>query len=83
VLWQATAIGVISLIVGIPVGVVLAAPAWRAAARDIGVGDDLALLPPWVLAALVVGILAVTLGVAALPAVAAGRTRPGVTLRAE
>jgi putative ABC transport system permease protein len=83
VLWQAAVIGVISLIIGIPVGVVLAAPAWRAAARDIGVADDLALLRPGVVAVLVVGIMAVTLAVAIGPAMAASRTRPGVTLRAE
>ncbi len=83
VLWQAAVIGAIALVIGIPVGMVLAAPAWRAAARDVGVSDDLAVLPPWVLAVLGVGIVAVTLAVAIGPAVAAARTRPGVTLRTE
>jgi hypothetical protein len=83
VLIQATVIAVLALVIGIPVGIVVARPAWAAAARSVGVGDDLAAYRPLDLVVLVSTVLLVSLVLAAVPARLAARLRPAVILRTE
>jgi predicted lysophospholipase L1 biosynthesis ABC-type transport system permease subunit len=80
--WQATLIGVIGLVLGVPLGVVVGRAAWRQLALDFPV----AYAPPL---ALVTVVLVVPLAVvvvnliAAWPAHAATRVRPATVLRTE
>lgn len=83
VLWQAAVIGAIAVVLGAPLGVVVAQLAWGGAARELGVADDIAVLAPWAFVAVAAGVLAVTLLLAVGPAVSAARTRPAEALRAE
>lgn len=83
VLWQAGVIAVIALAIGVPAGLVLAKPSWGAAARSLGVADDVAVLPPWTFLALVLSVLVITVALALWPALVAARTRPAVVLRSE
>jgi ABC-type antimicrobial peptide transport system permease subunit len=80
---QALVIAVLALLVGVPLGLVIVAPAWGAAAQQLGVADDVAGLPFLDLALLVSGVLVATLLLAALPGRSAARTRPAVVLHAE
>jgi hypothetical protein len=82
-LWQAGTVGTIALAVGIPVGIVLARLTWGLVARGLGVADDLALAGVVGWAALVVGVLAVTLALAVAPGLAAARIRSAPVLRTE
>jgi hypothetical protein len=79
---QASALAVLSLVVGIPAGVVAGRLTWRWFANDLGVVPE-----PVVPMALVVLVVPVTVLLAnfigAVPAWWAARTRPAVSLRAE
>jgi ABC-type lipoprotein release transport system permease subunit len=82
VAWQATTVAVISLIVGLPLGVTLGRWTWSLLIDRIGLGAEP--VTPW--PALLAGILGTVLVanlVAAWPGWMAARTRPAVTLRAE
>ncbi len=82
VVWQALTIAVIGVLVGIPLGIVAGANAWRVVAEGIGVAGDAR--RPMVSLALV-GVVA--LGAAALAALGPGhlaaRLRPAASLRTE
>jgi ABC-type lipoprotein release transport system permease subunit len=82
VAWQATTIGLVGLLGGIPLGIVVGRWVWRAIADAIGVGTDAA-TPLAVLLLAVPVVLVVANAVAAVPARVAGRTRPADVLRSE
>jgi ABC-type lipoprotein release transport system permease subunit len=81
VAWQATAIALAGLIVGLPLGAAAGRWAWLAFAGQFGI-RPVPVLSPLVLLA-VPAVLLLANAAAALPGRAAARTRPAVTLRAE
>ncbi len=82
VYWQATAVTLVGLVVGVPMGVVLGRVIWRDFALNIGVVPE-----PVVEVGLIAGITAAVLAGAFVlaigPALAAARARPARLLRAE
>jgi FtsX-like permease family len=82
VCWQATTVAVIGLVAGVPLGVAAGQFVWRAFATNFGV-VPVAVVPPLLLAALAVAVLAAANVLAVVPALLAARSRPGQLLRAE
>jgi len=82
VLWQASAIVAIGLVVGVPLGVAVGRWVWRLAVRSTGTLVE-PVMAAAVLAALVPVALLLANLAAAVPARAAGRMRPAEVLRAE
>jgi len=82
VAWQATALAVVSLVLGLPLGLGLGRWSWTAFADGIGVIPAVAVgaLP---LALTAIGTVALANVVAAVPARLAARTRPAAILRSE
>ncbi len=82
VAWQATTIGIVGALVGIPLGVAIGRAIWSSVARGIGV---VATPDVPIVALAVVAITAVLAAnfIAAVPAWAAARTRPATVLRSE
>jgi hypothetical protein len=80
--WQATAVALIGLAAGVPLGIAAGKIFWRVFATNFGVVplSVVAALPVAVLAA---GVLAAVNVLAFLPALLAARTRPAQLLRAE
>ena len=80
--WQAAALTVAALIVGIPVGILAGRWSWALFAESVGVAPSAQVPLPLVLAeiaaALLVGIIT-----AAIPGRTAARTRPAAVLRTE
>ena len=79
--WQATALAIGGLIVGIPLGVLVGDAIWRAIAHSLGVRVTLAM--PLGLVLLVPAVIVAVNVIAFFPAQAAARRRPAVALRAE
>ena len=79
--WEATALAVGSLVVGIPLGLVAGIAIWRAVANGLGVVPT-ATLPLLVGALIPIVVLAVN-AIAWLPARAAAAMRPAAALRSE
>ena len=82
VAWQATALSVAGLAVGVPLGLVAGRTVWRLVADGLGVSTT-ATVPVLGVLATVVGGIALANLTAALPARAAARTQPAVVLRSE
>ena len=82
VAWQATALGTISLAVGLPLGVVAGRWGWNVFANHLGVVPD-AVLPPMTLLLSIPATILVANLLAVMPGRIASRLRPGVVLRAE
>jgi putative ABC transport system permease protein len=80
--WQATAVGLVGIIAGVPLGIAVGKTAWRVFATNFGV-VPVAVVEPAVLAALAACVLVVANGLAVLPAIVAARSRPADLLRAE
>jgi putative ABC transport system permease protein len=82
VFWQTATLVALALAIGIPLGALLGRFAWNVFAEDLGAlsQPQLAWLP---LALMIPAALLLAGAVAAVPAWLAGRTRPGVALRAE
>lgn len=80
VAWQATTLGVVGLVVGIPLGVVVGRVAWQLVADSLGIAAEIT-TPVAALAVLVPATLVLVNLVAFVPARAAARTRPAVALR--
>ena len=82
VYWQATAVTLVGLVVGVPIGVALGRVIWRAFALNIGVVPE-----PVVEVGLIAGLMAAVLAgafvLAGGPALAAARARPARLLRVE
>ena len=80
--WQATTIGVLALLVGIPLGLVLGRVGWTLLAHDLGAVAE----PVWPVAATLLAVpvtLALVNLLAFVPGRLAARTRPAVVLRSE
>jgi hypothetical protein len=82
VLWQATTIALIALVVGIPVGVVAGNVAWRVFSSQLGVVPETTVSVALVGVLIPVVLLMANLA-AALPGQIAARIRPAVVLRSE
>jgi putative ABC transport system permease protein len=82
VMWQATTLTAVSIVVGIPLGVALGRFVWTRFASDLGVVVETR-LPAAAIVLVVVGAFVVANLVAAVPAWLAARTRPAVALRSE
>jgi putative ABC transport system permease protein len=82
VLWQATTVAVLAIVVGIPLGIVAGRIAWDALANDLGTVAEPRIS---VIGALVAipAVLLVTNAIAYLPGRVASRMRPAVVLRSE
>jgi predicted lysophospholipase L1 biosynthesis ABC-type transport system permease subunit len=82
VVWQATTVVTLALVVGIPVGVAVGRWGWVLVADQLGAVAE-PVTPPGPLLVLVPGAILVANLVAAVPAYLAGRTRPALLLRTE
>ena len=80
--WQATTIGAVAVVLGVPAGVIVGAFAWRRVADGLGIATHLA-VPALGVVVIAVGALAAVNIVAFVPARAAARTRPSVALHSE
>jgi hypothetical protein len=82
VAWQATTLGVLGVVVGVPLGILVGRVAWKLVADDLGVTDRIT-VP--VLALVVAGLATIALVniIAWFPARTAARTRPATVLRSE
>jgi hypothetical protein len=81
VAWQATALAVAGLVVGLPLGIATGVAVWRPIAHSLGVAAT-AVLPVELLLVVPVTIVAVIL-IASVPGRAVSRDHPAVSLRAE
>ena len=82
VAWQSTTVGVLSLVIGVPLGIIGGRWAWGLLADDLGTLSE----PKVPILAIVVGIPVVLLlynAVAYIPGRIAARMKPGVVLRSE
>ena len=82
VAWQATTLGVLAALVGIPLGLVAGRWAWVVVADGLG-ARSAPLVDAAVVVLLVVAVLVVLNAIAAVPARVAARLRPAVVLRSE
>ncbi len=82
VAWQATALVLIALAIGAPVGAALGRWAWGLLANQLGIVPS-PVTPVLALVALVLAALLVANAIAAAPAWSAGRTQAAVVLRSE
>jgi ABC-type lipoprotein release transport system permease subunit len=80
--WQATALTVLGLVIGIPLGVLCGNVVWRLVADGLGIVAPPA-VPLLALTALILGALVVVNLVAAFPGAAAARTPTATALRSE
>lgn len=79
VAWQSLTIVAIGIVVGVPIGVLAGRVAWRAFAGALGIVPS-ADVPVLLVAGLALGIAALTLAAAAIPARIAARVRPASEL---
>jgi predicted lysophospholipase L1 biosynthesis ABC-type transport system permease subunit len=82
VAWQASTLAAIGLLVGVPVGFITGRWAWSLFASQLGVPPTPVLPVAIVLLAIPATLLLANV-IAAIPARAAGRTRPAIALRSE
>jgi ABC-type lipoprotein release transport system permease subunit len=82
VTWQAVAVSVVGLVVGVPLGIVLGRAGWRAAVGRIGMVDDPA-VAVWAVLAVIAVVLVGSVLLAAGPGWAATRRSPAALLRSE
>jgi FtsX-like permease family len=80
--WQATAVALVGVAAGVPVGLAAGRALWRVFATNFGV-VPVAVVRPLLLAALVAGVVAAANVLAAIPALLAARSHPGQPLRTE
>jgi hypothetical protein len=82
VAWQATCFAVVTLAIGIPVGLAAGRWSWSVFAGQLGVGRDAAIPPLPIVVCLPLTLLLANV-VAGVPAWSAGRVRPAAVLRTE
>ena len=80
--WQATAVALVGIVAGVPLGIAAGRVAWRIFATNFGV-VPFSVVDAAALAALAACVLVVANGLAVLPAIVAARSRPADLLRAE
>ncbi|MGO8864517.1 MAG: FtsX-like permease family protein [Acidimicrobiales bacterium] len=81
VAWQATALALIGIIIGVPLGVVVGRAIWNAFANNLG-AVPVSVVPIWLVGVLVAGVLVVANLLAIGPALVATRSKPASLLRA-
>jgi len=74
VLWQATAVALVGIVVGVPLGIVLGRVIWNAFATNLG-AVPLPTVPASTIMALALGVLVVANLLAVVPAFASARTQ--------
>ena len=82
VAWQATTLALVGAVIGVPLGVVIGREVWRVFANNLG-AIPVAVVPVWLLVALVGGALLVANAIAVTPALLAARSKPGLLLRGQ
>jgi ABC-type antimicrobial peptide transport system permease subunit len=82
VCWQATAVALTGIVIGMPLGIAAGRVFWRVFATNFGV-VPVDVVEPLLMATLVAGVLAAAIVVAAVPALLAARSHPAQLLRAE
>jgi ABC-type lipoprotein release transport system permease subunit len=82
VVWQASTLAVLALVIGVPVGIAAGRWIWLAVADQVGVVPE-PVLPVALLALVAAATVLVANLVAAVPAWMAARTHPATVLRAE
>jgi ABC-type antimicrobial peptide transport system permease subunit len=80
--WQATAVAMIGIVAGLPLGIAAGKVVWRVFATNFGV-VPLPVVPVLPVAGLALGVLVAANVLAVLPALLAARSRPALLLRAE
>jgi ABC-type lipoprotein release transport system permease subunit len=80
VAWQATTLALVGIVIGVPLGVVVGKAVWNTFASNLGV-VPVTVVPFWLIAVLVAGVLVVANLIAVAPAFVATRSRPGELLR--
>jgi ABC-type antimicrobial peptide transport system permease subunit len=80
--WQASALAMAALLVGLPLGLVAGRWSWAVFAKSIGVASHADIPVPLILLAIPATLLLANL-IAAGPGWAAARIRPALTLRSE
>ena len=80
VAWQATTVALVGIVIGVPVGIAAGQALWRAFATNLGV-VPVSVVPPWLVAGLVAGIIVVANLLAIGPGLAATRSKPAQLLR--
>lgn len=83
VLWQATTVALVGILIGLPLGIVVGRVVWNAFATNLGV-VPVAAVPGLTIAVLALGVLMVANALAVIPAVTSARRRSvGQLLRTE
>jgi hypothetical protein len=82
VVWQATTLALLGIVIGVPLGIVAGRAIWRAFANNIGV-VPVSVVPIWLAGALVAGVIIVANMLAIGPALLATRSKPATLLRAQ
>ena len=82
VAWQAAALVILALVIGVPVGIACGRLAWVIFARQIGILAVIDVPLPY-LALLVAAAIALAVAIAAPPGESAARTSPALVLRSE
>lgn len=82
VAWQATTLGLVALLVGLPIGVVTGRWAWMAVAARLGARSD-PRVGPLLVGVIVVAAVIVLNAIAAVPGRIAAQVSPAVVLRSE
>jgi ABC-type antimicrobial peptide transport system permease subunit len=80
VAWQATALALVGIVIGVPLGVVVGESVWRAFANNLG-AVPVAVVPVWLVIALASGALIVANLIAVGPALVATRSKAGDLMR--
>jgi hypothetical protein len=80
--WQATAVALVGIAAGVPLGIAAGKVLWRVFATNFGV-VPLTVVDALSVAALAIGVLAAANALAFFPALLAARSRPAQLLRAE
>jgi len=78
--WQATAVALVAVVVGVPLGIAVGRIVWHAFAYDLG-AVPLDVVPGWLIAGLAFGVVVGANALAVLPALGAARLRPALALR--
>ena len=74
VLWQATTVALVGIVVGVPLGIVVGRVVWNAFATNLGV-VPVAAVPGLTIAVLALGVLVVANALAVIPALTSARRR--------